>query len=364
MKEIEIKNVVQMYSNGFTIEEISKKFNCSRANIYRILKKNHIPLHTKKNNDINEEEIVKLYEKGCSINKISKIKSISYYSVKKILLERNSIIISTEIEQKIIKAYLDGMSGIKIAKIFKIDTMIVFAVLNKNNVLRDKHKMNGSLVDDFFFNKIDTEEKAYWLGFLMADGYVSGNKVGLALSDSDFSHLEKYKKAINSNAKISTYQSSGYSNSKYCRILIFSSKMSEDLIRHGCVEHKSLILKFPNFEDENLIRHFVRGYFDGDGSLIVTDKTFGIKICGTFEFLNTLIDYLNKNIKNYAFNYTVYQSKKMKGKNNYYLSFGGKYKVYNIAKWLYENSTIFLERKYMKFVLLKNIVEPIRNGGC
>nr|DAG90196.1 MAG TPA: endonuclease [Crassvirales sp.] len=50
-----------------------------------------------------------------------------------------------------------------------------------------------------FFSVIDTEEKAYWLGFLYADGFISasGNTVGLSISLKDIDHLKKYNNALN-----------------------------------------------------------------------------------------------------------------------------------------------------------------------
>mgnify|MGYP002625860766 CR=1 FL=1 len=48
---------------------------------------------------------------------------------------------------------------------------------------------------------------------------------------------------------------------------VSSPKMKVDLIRLGAIPNKSLILEFPKDIPNDLIRHFVRGYFDGDGCI-------------------------------------------------------------------------------------------------
>ena len=58
-----------------------------------------------------------------------------------------------------------------------------------------------STFDEHSFDVIDTEEKAYWLGFLYADGNVSNtkNEVGITLQSSDIKHLYKFKTFLKSS---------------------------------------------------------------------------------------------------------------------------------------------------------------------
>ena len=144
--------------------------------------------------------------------------------------------------------------------------------------------------DDTLFEKIDTEEKAYWLGFLYADGNVYYNekrvsyRIELGLAEKDLNHLEKFKKFLNCTNEIKYRQ-----NIKAYRIMIGSKKMCNDLIKLGCVPNKSLILTFPT-EDQvplELQRHFIRGYFDGDGCITYrkSGSSPGINMLGNLEFL-------------------------------------------------------------------------------
>jgi len=155
-------------------------------------------------------------------------------------------------------------------------------------------------LDENYFEKIDTEEKAYWLGFIYADGFITKRKQGqniLGITLHEIEPLEKFTKAISTNKPIRSY----ISNSKYkknsveYKTAIVSNKVVQDLESHGVVERKTFTLKFPKLP-ENLTSHFIRGYFDGDGSVFECKsyrKTLvhlGITICGTESFLKDLRD--------------------------------------------------------------------------
>lgn len=92
------------------------------------------------------------------------------------------------------------------------------------------------------FKVIDTEEKAYWLGFLYADGCVGSteSKIELSLAEQDFHHIEKFRDFIGINNKIS-YRSAV----KAYRYSFRSESCKQDLIDKGCIPKKSLILKYP-----------------------------------------------------------------------------------------------------------------------
>lgn len=222
----------------------------------------------------------------------------------------------------------------------------------------ESHKIY--ICKDDFFDEIDTEIKAYWLGFIYADGYITGNKLGIALSSIDVNHIEKFSQHIKTTYPIKEYQSkSKYGNCNYSRILINSKKLVREIKLKGVMERKSLILKFPEKEilNQKLWRHFIRGYFDGDGSLILSENSINFKICGTKEMLNGIVLALNKNI-NQNFRYKFYK-RKIDDKNSFYLSYGGRRKTFAVMDYLYKDSQIYLDRKYEKYILLKNSINKI-----
>lgn len=201
------------------------------------------------------------------------------------------------------------------------------------------------------FEKIDNEEKAYWLGFLYADGYVSKNenKIELGLAEKGFAHIEKFKNFIGNNNKIS-YRT----RTKSYRYSFRSTKCKEDLINKGCVPNKSLILKFPNESQvpNNLIRHFIRGYFDGDGWFTNTNSTLQIGFIGTEDFIKGTLKHLNGyiNIDNKILN--VHREN---GAKRY--MFSALKDVANFLNYIYKDSNIYLNRKY------DNYQDFIKNGS-
>lgn len=147
-----------------------------------------------------------------------------------------------------------------------------------------KNKNRG---DQYFFKVIDTEEKAYWLGFIYADGYVISNyengnfELGIELSSIDVQHLHKFNRNFNDYYKITTRKRSMDSLTKLndnvklgrmnemCNIRIYSKSIVEDLIFNGVVQNKTKSDIFPKIADEKLFFHFLRGYIDGDGSYTI-----------------------------------------------------------------------------------------------
>jgi len=245
-------------------------------------------------------------------------------------------------KEQIIKDYLSGLSAKKVAIKHNIHESTVFKYLKESNIKSRSNKVNNKkfICDEYYFQNVDTQEKAYWLGFIYADGYqTKNNYFGLSLSVLDKSHLEKFNLAIRSTYSIKEYRVvSGYKpGAPYCRLTFKSELFCKFLTEHGAMQNKTLILKFPETIPENLYSHFIRGYFDGDGSWTKDSKTkIGrqFKLCGTEDFLNSICDILNIPKKLY------------KKANSFYISKAGE-KVLDIMNFLYSDSEIHLDRKYI-----------------
>ena len=239
------------------------------------------------------------------------------------------------------KEYLDSKLGIReLSKKYSVNRQVLTGwLMAKGFQIKNRRAEKSFNIE--VFNNIDTEEKAYWLGFLFADGSVNRYKnsytIELSLASKDRLHLEKFAKFIGKEKM--------YSDDIRSRISIGSKEMFYKLIEHGCTENKSLTLKFPNkniFEDESLLIHFIRGYFDGDGCVSHSDKEkkrVSVSILGTKDFLSNL-------------NKIAYPEKEMKlhNENNIYiLSFNGRTAIKFLSR-LYDNSSVYLERKKEKYI--------------
>ena len=276
-----------------------------------------------------------------------------------------------ELEKKIIEEYENGMTPYQMVKLIPElkgkRPSVIYGILKRLNVqvrnpivITDEQKLNRRKysVNDNYFNVIDTEEKAYWLGFIYADGYVitGMDKIGISLNSIDKNHLDKFKQATLATYPINDYkEKSGYGvGSIYSRILITSKQMKNDLLRLGIYENKTLILKFPTQVPKCLIRHFIRGYFDGDGSLTYGRKqvcgncNYSIKFTGTIEMINAIQEYLGTSVKEE-------QRYPERNVNNYSITIGGNQQVRKILDNLYQGATIYLERKYNRYIELKQL---------
>jgi DNA-binding transcriptional regulator WhiA len=200
------------------------------------------------------------------------------------------------------------------------------------------------------FETIDSEEKAYWLGFLYADGSVgsSEDKIELGLAEKDLKHIEKFRDFMGISNKISYREST-----KSYRMSFRSANCKKDLIDKGCVPKKSLILKFPTEEQvpKTLIKHFIRGYFDGDGWFTNTDSCFQVGIIGTEDFIKGFLD----NIENVNKDNKIFTVHRTDGAKRYV--FGAYQDVLNFLNWIYEDSNVYLDRKY------EHYLDFIQNGS-
>ncbi len=257
--------------------------------------------------------------------------------------------LSNEQTQEIISLYTEENIGRrKVAEKVGLKPGVVVRVLKENNIPMTNtqriYKCNENT-----FNKIDNEFKAYWLGFLYADGCISRNTLILRLSSKDELHLEKFKNFLESDAIIKKGKQNSFGiNTEYVEIRINSKKIVQDLINLNCYYCKSLILIFPSSSivPSELLNHFVRGYFDGDGSISLTkEDQYTVSFQGTEDFLNNL-----KNI----FNINVKLEKRKETSKVYYIRFGGNLQVIEKLNWLYNNANIYLERKYDRYNELLN----------
>ena len=263
-------------------------------------------------------------------------------------------------KDEIIKKYISGLSIDKLQEIYpQYGRNRIYRMLKENCVMRnDSEKSRKYSYNKDVFKVIDTEEKAYWLGFIYADGYIvngikgkNNDSLGITLSNKDKEHIEKFKKSIDSNHPIRIYKSKYGSNS--ARIIIQDEELVADLIELGVLRNKSLILKFPTTDvvDKSLIYHFIRGYFDGDGSFKKKGQKlngYDFSVLGTIEFLTELRTYLGVDNE-------IRKCNKNNDSNNYHLTFGGNRKVKQVANMLYGNANIYLDRKYKRYREIENM---------
>ncbi len=241
------------------------------------------------------------------------------------------------------RAYIDLKTIDSVANYFKVSKSTIRKNFKKFGITFALNKLK---LDDEFFS-IDTKDSFYIAGFIAADGCISGREISIRLSSNDKSHLLDINKILKSERTVRDYTNE-YSGVSVLRLR--SQQMINDLKKFNIVPCKSLIYSFPEYVKTHPLRsHFMRGYFDGDGSFYV-QKQHNTKICmsirGTEKFLTTYRDILEQECNFKVRNYKIPISG-----GCHQLAYGGNKNIIKIANFLYNDASLFLNRK--KDIMLK-----------
>lgn len=315
----DIEKIINMYENDkYKLNDIADFYKVSRSFITRILKKNGVKIkHNKDYNSI----LVKLTEK--QIDKI-------------ILLYTN-----------------DKLNLRQISLQFKVSETSIFNLLKHKNIkLRDRENCNRKyIINENYFEIINTSDKAYFLGFIYADGNLYKNTLQIKIAKQDIEILEKFREEIilSGGNPIKFYNGKTENHCDLSSIRVISSKIKRDLINLGCTPNKSLSLRFPSVDilPAELMRDFLRGYFDGDGCFFTngTNHAFTI-VCSKF---------FAPELKSFLEGLEIYSQKLKVYKNSMLLTITGKSNLFKLRDYLYKDKDCFcLKRKKEKAFSIPN----------
>jgi intein-encoded DNA endonuclease-like protein len=267
--------------------------------------------------------------------------------------------------EEIIQEYNNKKSIVNIAKDYNSSVRYISLILKQNGIKQRTYEENNRKysIDESFFEKIDTEEKAYLLGLLYADGYNNekeGNVI-LTLQDKDVDLLNKISIVMNNENNLrfisKEKQRKEGKNDRDCyQYSMYSKKISKDLANLGCIQSKTFKIEFPNDNQlpKHLTNHFIRGYFDGDGSIYSAKRknnwkdNYGFNIIGTLSLLADIQKIL---VNELGLNFTKMNTIKNKDAayNIKYITYGGLNNCIKIKNYLYKDATIYMDRKFDKF---------------
>ncbi len=271
----------------------------------------------------------------------------------------NEIVFTAEQVAEIIDLYNNGVSSVKIGKIYGTTHKPILKVLHANGIdVEQKKFVRKYVVDEHFFENIDTPEKAYVLGIFYSDGSNNPKKgtISISMQEGDKELLEKINLVMKSTKPLeyidySNKHDFGYHYKNQYRLLCFSRILCDDLIKQGVIPNKSLKLTFPTTLDKNLVRHFIRGVYDGDGSIYrfyrnPNNQPITVTMTCTKEFCEGMqkIVYESIGVKG-----GIYEASCKNGITKVY-TLSGRNLVKKFLDWLYEGSTIHLERKYNRYL--------------
>ena len=220
--------------------------------------------------------------------------------------------------------------------------------LGLSRISKDRYKI------DYKFFENWTPESAYIYGFISADGYIkyehgerNENSLQFELADYDHDILDKIKDILQYEGEVR------YSNRNTVKLTIGNKKLISDLIEKGMPRtNKTFEIDYPYALPDELFSHYLRGLFDGDGTIYIKDNTILFRLLGTQSLLNTIHEKICMLCIDISTNHIYDRNKD--GCNVFDLSVQNKYKAIAIYEFMYQNSTIHLDRKYNKYLEYKN----------
>lgn len=263
--------------------------------------------------------------------------------------------IFTEDQKQLIKQlYLDNKSTPEIGKMFGVGHKVIAKILDECGIKRTGASRRQYKINEHYFDQIDTPNKAYILGFLYADGSncMSKRTVSISLAEEDKDILERIRLEIGNERPLEFIDYSdkhdfGYMYQNQYRLLLFSADICRALESYGMVPNKSLILQFPTLNKE-LLPHFIRGYFDGDGCLCRGKKEtqFTATITSTNDFCIKLKEIIEYEV---GINCHIYDASNHNKLTKVFAT-SGRIQVKLFLDWLYKDAELFLERKYNRYI--------------
>lgn len=235
---------------------------------------------------------------------------------------------------KLVEQYKLGYSTKYLSQFYNCSTTTIERRLKEANCEIDYNYRKYTL-NEKFFDIIDTEDKAYWLGVMLTDGNLSKKLIKLSFNRSDEGHLKKFLKSISSSHPIKYQETKAY-------VSIGNKHMRENLIYKGVLANDRKVFKVP----VDLERHYWRGAIDGSTTEFEINS---IGLLGSKETCESFRFFCQKNVNTQA-------SIKYQENNIWSYKINGNL-AYNLTKILYDKSSIYLERKYQKYLKWSNLCE-------
>lgn len=256
---------------------------------------------------------------------------------------------------EIIEKYLQGASLASLGREYNCDSLKIRKLLCDNGIqIRSQKEQNKYspqnqrkyIINDNYLNYIDSSDKAYFLGFFAADGTVrKDGSCKIGLSSVDRSLLEQFQKALETNYPIRDYMTKdGFAVSEFC---FRSSKIIQEFSKYGIINNKTYSLRFPKNIPSEYIIDYIRGFWDGDGTICKSGNYARASLCGyNKEFLEDVLNILEQNYGIPRVNIL-----QVKDKHAYYFQYAS-HAVEKLYYCFYKNkdsNQLYLNRKYLKF---------------
>lgn len=252
--------------------------------------------------------------------------------------------ISKELDLKITELYFNNkLNPRQIGEILNVSGNSIRRIIKFSNLPLRKTTLMYFCNENYFEN-IDSKDKAYFLGLLVADGYNNNKQIELCLQEEDGYILELFKKYVKFTGNINFYKRKQKNCKNICKVTIRSEKLCKDLTELGCAYKKAHFTYFPNIPEEYW-SHFIRGVFDGDGCIyLAKNNQKSFNITGNDILLHKIQEILIKECQ------LTIKTKMARRFSSFSLIYGGNTQIKRIYDYIYKDcEDLFLKRKKEKF---------------
>lgn len=317
-----------------------------------------------------KDRIIEKAKEGMNLTNIAALYKLNRLDVK-IVLQENGLYIprkklnknKTELQEKAVKMYLDGKSLREIEEVLDFPRKDVSALLKKRNIsMRKAGDYNQKYtVNEYFFSNY-TPESCYVAGFIAGDGCVfshgvadkSTNYITIGLQKSDTIHLETIKNLLNYNGVL-------YYSDNSTVLTINSKQLCDDLLKNfNITERKTYNYIPPCGIPQDMMKHFILGLIDADGSIVGCLRSnkgaqhtrgeyiYQIGFTGTYETCEFILKYFRSSVK-------IHTRHKDRDNNNHTIILQGNRQVLRLCNSIYDdiNKNFCLQRKYNVYIKLK-----------
>jgi hypothetical protein len=354
--------IVTRYRAGESTVRISRDYNCNNGSIWLALQRWGEPIRQTKVAAPNRDAILKEHDAGLSAYAIDKKLGLPRTTAERAIKEAGFDISHRQKKRAdplvnhkstIMARYEQGEGVDSIAADFGTTGSNIVRLLGRVGVKVRTVRDYAHPVDESFFDVVDTEAKAYTLGFWMADGCNVSRAPFVSMSIVDRDILVDMMSAMRYGGPIAEVAPRQAGHLTQWAVKIGSRRLSDALTRLGCVRGKTYLATFPS-EDvvpRHLQRHLIRGWMDGDGTITSRvapsgSRLWHMRIVGTEAVCRGLSACVQSHL---GFAGGVCPVHKGPKHTTWGFTVSAQERVHELLGWLYADATIFLARKHEKY---------------
>ena len=344
--------MVALYQSGMKWSDIAAETGFSTYTVGNALRRAGVSAergqaNTRTSPEI-EAQIIALYGQGVQWAEIVRLTGRTEHTVSAVIkrnggaLGRKPVHLAEGLREKIPALYGEGMDAPDIGLMLRCSTSSVYNVLEELGI--DRRQQIPCDHPDYF-DRIDTPDKAYWLGFIGADGCVTGFNRGyprlqIKLARKDRGHLVLLHKALKANRPIRDHDEFSLGALRPCSTLtVYSPRLAEALVTHGITARKSATLQ-PWDGPADLMPHYWRGLMDGDGHITINERGVYTGLLGSKAVADAYAAWVNLLI-----GCNVHATPKKPSTTAWCVQVGGTRRILHLLAALYDDAPTALARK-------------------